>query len=259
MTVQELFQEGRLQEALAALNRDALNAPGNMDAQLFLCELLLFAGDLDGVRKRLDNISQDLPSMREYVEDYLQLLSAESKRQRLLIDVDPGLLLEPPEHFALRLEAVQLLRQGRFDQAVHTLDEADAHAPWVAGHIDGREFDGARDCDDLLAPFLEVLVDDQYVWFPMEQIGRLRLAKPASIRDRLFIPAQLSSKSGQTWNVYLPALYAGSHLHADNDIRLGRTTDWNAEPGGPIQGIGLRTLTLGEEELALLDFTQWEC
>ena len=48
--------------------------------------------------------------------------------------------------------------------------------PLLLGHIDGREFDGARDTDDFFRPILEVLIEDQYAWFPFEAIGQLRIA-----------------------------------------------------------------------------------
>lgn len=254
----ELFREGKLTEAVREQGRLVASRPDDAAARLLMAELYLYAGDLDAARRQLDAIPADTPAFADYLRDYWLLLDAEAKRRRLLIDAEPQFLLDPPEHLSWRLEALDHLRAGRLKKAVDALDEADARAPWVTGHIDGREFDGARDTDDLFGPVLEVLADDQYVWFPFDQVSRLRLSGDGSLRDSYFVPARLRATSGEEWDVYVPALYPGTHQHDDEDVRAGQATDWVAEKSGPMKGVGLRVLTFGEEELTLLDFTQWE-
>lgn len=258
MTALDLFRDGKLSEAVRAQARLVASRPGDPAARLLLAELHLYEGDLDTARASLDAIADDTPPMADYLRGYRLLLDAEAKRRRLLTDVEPQFLLDPPEHVNWRLEALDHLRAGHFKKAVNALDEADARAPWVTGHIDGRAFDGGRDTDDLFGPVLEVLADDQYVWFPFDQVSRLRLSRDESLRDAYFVPARLRATSGEEWDVYLPALYPGTHAHEDEEVRAGQASDWTAEKGGPMRGVGLRVLTFGEEELTLLDFTQWE-
>lgn len=258
MTALELFREGRLTEAVRDQGRLVASRPDDAAGRLLLTELLLYHGDLDAARNQLDAIPGQDPALFDYLDAYRLLIGAEAKRQRLPIDAPPQFLLEPAEHIAWRLEALDHLRAGRPKQAVHALDEADALLPWVVGHVDGREFSGARDGDDLFGPLLEVLVGGEYVWFPVEQIGRLRLTRDGTLRDDLFVPARLRAVSGEEWDVHLPALYPGSALNPDDEVRAGHATDWLADPGGPTRGVGLRIISFGGEELSLLDFTQWE-
>ena len=57
-------------------------------------------------------------------------------------------------------------------------------------------------------------------------------------------------------NVYLPALYPGSHEHPDHQVKVGRMTDWKATEGGPVLGAGLRTFLVDEEPISLLEWRQ---
>jgi type VI secretion system protein ImpE len=214
--------------------------------------------------------------MNEYVAAYRRLLDADEKRQRLYVRLSsptattagvgleslgygaPGFLFQPTEDLSLRVKALECLRANKWEQAVDWLDEADARSENISGHVDGREFDDFRDTDDLFGPVLELLIEDEYVWFPAAEVRSLRIGKFESLRDRLFVPAQLTAMSGEQWHTHLPAIYPATVGHADDALRSGLATDWHAEDDGPIRGIGLKMFRFGEEELSLFDFTHWE-
>lgn len=261
MTPIELFQEGKLREAIRAQDRFVLSHPKDDSARLLLCEFLLYDGKLDRVRDLLGQLARDRPGMDDYLHAYCGLLDAESQRSRVL-GAPPGdkplFLLQPPEHLLQRVEALDPLRFGNFAGSLERLDQADSRYSGVHGHVDGRAFDDVRDGDDLFAYVLEVFIDGQYAWFPFDQIGRLKLGPRESLRDHLYVPASLQALGGEEWQVHLPALYPGTQKNEDEEIRCGQATDWFAEEDGPIQGVGLRVLSFGDEELTLLDFTLWE-
>jgi type VI secretion system protein ImpE len=258
MTALQLFDAGRLLEAIQTQKAIVREQPTDATSRLLLAELHLFNGELDAVRRQLKKTPRNLQGMEEYLSAYQLLVDAEARRQRLFIDEDPLFIVCPSEALLHRLNALEPLRRGQIDDAVDALDFADAHTPWVTGHIDGREFNGARDGDDSLGPVLEIFVGDRYVWFPFEEIRRLRMKSVKCLRDRLFIPAHLNSIGGEEWDVYLPALYPLSHEHPDEMLRTGQGTDWRSETRGPMFGIGLHEITFGEDRLTLFDFTQWE-
>jgi len=259
MTALQLFHEGRLREALSLqstlVSNDAATDPAE---RLLLAELCLFDGQFGAVRRHLEQLPRDRDGMDRYLESWSNLLDVESRRQRLLIEGTPAFLAEPGEGAIMRVNALEAIRDGHAVAAMEYLDEADACTPWTAGHVDGREFDGIRDTDDLYGPLLELIVDDQYVWFPAHQVRRLRMGKIESLRDLYFIPAWLTSRNLEEWPVYVPSLYAGSFAQADDDFRTGQATDWYAADDSPMRGIGLRMYHFGDEELSPLDFTQWE-
>ena len=257
MSAEELFKEGHLAEALAAQRLAVQAQPADAAGRLFLCELLLFQGELDAVRAELDLLPCEPEGMDDYLAAYHALLTAEAKRRRLLLDKDPQFLAEPPEHAALRLQAVDLLRR-RSPEVLDKIDEADAAAPEIRGHVDGREFQGLRDGDDLFGSVLEVLREEDYLWIPFEAIRNLKLREAESSRDWLFVPADVKLKTGEELFVHLPALYLGSDQHPEEGIRLGLETDWYADEDGPTRGLGLRIWTLDEEELTPWEFRRWE-
>lgn len=255
MTPLELFQDGRLRNAIAAQREVVIQRPDDATERLQLAHFLLFQGGIAEARDLLEGMNRDRSDLGEYLRTYQKLIDAELKRQR---QTQPAFLIAPPEHVSYRVEACESLMECAFDRATEKLDEAEACRTPIAGHVDGREFDDARDTDELFGSTLEVLLDDQYVWFPFEQIRRLKIGAIETLRDRYFVPAMLTATTGEEWAVHLPALYIDSHSSEDEDIAVGQATDWIAEPDGPTRGIGLRVLVFGEEELTLFDFTLWE-
>jgi type VI secretion system protein ImpE len=62
-------------------------------------------------------------------------------------------------------------------------------------------------------------------------------------------------QGGPDGEVFLPALYAGASADPNNQIRLGRTTEWRNEPGGPVRGFGQRMFLVGSEARAINELT----
>jgi type VI secretion system protein ImpE len=60
---------------------------------------------------------------------------------------------------------------------------------------------------------------------------------------------------GPEGDVYLPCLYAGSH-ERDDQIRLGRATDWTADDQPPVQGAGLRMFLVGDGDKSILEINE---
>jgi len=137
------------------------------------------------------------------------------------------------------------------------LDDADEMTPWVEGYVDGRSFEGWRDADDLLGPVIEAFHGDRYLWVPIEQVRKLRLDEGDELRDALYRPATVWFGDGSRWEVFIPALYAGTAEHPEEGIRTGAGVDW-VDRVGLVRGLGSRTFLFGEEELSLSEFRQAE-
>jgi type VI secretion system protein ImpE len=259
MTASESYKAGKLQEAVAAQIQEVKAAPGDQAKRLFLFELLAFAGDLDRARKQIDALAFDDPALAAAALAYRQLLEAEAARRTVYRDgAAPQLLVPAPDHVGLRVQALQRLRDGRPAEAVELLSKAQDLAPDVSGTFNGKAFDGLRDCDDLLGGVLEVMAKGKYYWVALEQIESLACTAPAWPRDLLWLPGYLSVKDGPDGDVFLPALYANSHDHADDAVKLGRATDWKQAPGGPTLGVGLKMLLCGDDDISILEWRQLE-
>ncbi len=77
-----------------------------------------------------------------------------------------------------------------------------------------------------------------------------------SIRGTCFGPARLMLKDGATGDVLLPALYPGSHEHADDQIKLGRAVDWSTPVEGLVRGTGVKTFMIGDDAPTLLEWRE---
>lgn len=255
MDATQLFKAGNLQAALDAQIQAVKADPADHGKRIFLFELAVFAGDLDRARRQIDALSYDDPELERARVTYLALLGAEDARRKLFRDgVQPGFLDTPPEHIAYRLDALKQLRDGRPAEAAALLDKANLMAPPASGTLNGKPFDGLRDADDLFGPVLEVFAQGKYLWLSVEQVGALALNPPKVPRDLIWAPAKLASRAGEEGDVFLPALYPGSHEHADDAVKLGRATDWTAD--APVRGRGARTFLAGDDGVGLLEWRE---
>lgn len=245
MTVVDLFEQGRLAEAIDAQRGVVREHPDSADARRGLAELLAHAGDLDGAEGLLG------PD-----DEFRQLIAIERRRQGLALGRPPAILGKPSAHVRHRLVAVRMLADGRAAEAADRLDRADALSPTISGHLNGMEFEGLRDADDLFGPVLEVFLDGGYHWVGLEQVRRLEVRGPSTPGEALYLPARLTTNDGIARGVFLPALYPMSHGHEDEAVRAGAATDWGADAGGPLRGAGLRLFLVGDGETHLREWRQ---
>jgi len=117
---------------------------------------------------------------------------------------------------------------------------------------DGEVMGTPRDGDDRVAEVLEACCDGEYLWIPFCQIQRMEVAEPKQLRDLVWLPASLNA-CGQSRDLFISVLYVDSYLHQDEDVRLGRRTDWQEESAGVTAGVGQRLLFVGEADVAVTD------
>lgn len=259
MTAQDLFQVGQLTAAIEAQTQEVKAQPADAGRRTFLFELLCFAGELDRAEKQLDVVGHQDAQTEWTVQVYRNILAAERLRRRLFADgVTPQFLLDPPAWVQRHLDAVNCLRDGRAAEAAAELDRAADDVPDLAGTADGQAFDEWRDCDDLVAPVLELIVQRDYIWLPYAQIRELEIAAPERPRDLIWTPVRVVLPDGAQRRGYVPVLYATTWQHADEKVRLGRVTDWRQAGGGLVQGQGQRTLLVGEDARGLMELRQVE-
>src|SRR5262245_34507200 len=254
MSPTDLFQEARLDEAIAAQRRVVEARPADVSELLLLCDFLAHTGDRDAIRQHLDPLAAGSTEIQEYIIEWRRLLAADDARHA---GREPQFLIDPPSHVLRRLQAHNRLSTGHENDAVHLIDDADEEAAWVNGYVDGRPFEGWRDADDLLGPVLEAFHGDRYIWLPVEQVRKLRLEPGDEIRDTLYRPATVWLRDGSEWEIDIPAVYTGTADHPEEGIRIGAGVDW-VDRGGLVRGLGARTYLFGEEELSPGDFRQVE-
>ena len=254
LQAKELFDAGRLSEAIAQLTQEVRAHPTDTHRRIFLVELLCFAGDFQRAARQLDAVGHQDASLVVGVQVFRNVLAAEEARRQLFSEGrHPRFLFEPPPYAALHLEAINRLRAGQPAEARVLLEESERARLPVRGQLDGKPSGDFRDADDLLAPFLEVIVGAHYVWLPFAQMQHLSIPPPRQLRDLLWTSATITSHHGPVEAVLLPVLYPGSSTHTDERVRLGRMTDWQSLGAGLVRGVGQRLFLAGSEDKAMLE------
>lgn len=254
MNAKELIKSGKLAEARQQLVAAVRDRPGDTAARTLLFQVLCYCGEWDKADRHLEAIAAQDVSREAGVLDYRNLIRAE--KERLAVMEGRGiasLLTEPPAYLDLYSAARAKLAEKKADEATELFRRIEAARPEISGVVNGTPFSGFCDTDTLLAPFLEVMAHDQYLWVPIESLRELAIAPPKTLLDLLWVSAHVTTWEGYAMNCYLPALYPGSFRHEDERIKLGRMTDWISLGGALARGMGQHVYAVGEQDMALLE------
>jgi type VI secretion system protein ImpE len=254
VTAKELFQSGKLAQAVDEQLRVVRAKPTDAAARTFLFELLCFQGEFDRAQKQLDVIAQQDPDSEWATQVYSNILAAEGVRRRVLEEGGlPEFVMDPPDLVHLQLEALGHLRNGRSSEALACLENSQSARVECPGDVDGQAVDDFCDCDDLFGPILEMVILRDYVWIPWQQIRELEISAAERPRDLIWIPIRLTLADGSARSGYAPTRYPGTHRHPDDAVKLGRMTDWQSQDGGPVRGVGLREFLVGDATRSILE------
>ena len=225
MSAKELFQAGKLDEAIAALGVEVRNNPTDVRRRTFLFELLCFKGDFDRAEKHLNLLADASPDARMGAMLYFSALHAERLRQDLF---------EKKDYPAMPV--------------------SDTPRP---GTLNGKPFEILEDGDPRIGPRLELFAAGAYLWIPFEHIEAIEIEPPKRLRDLLWAPALVRTgpkfKDKELGEVLLPVLAPFSGRNPDDNVKLGRSTVWT--DGIPS---GQRMFFVDDEEIPLLDIRKIE-
>jgi len=230
-TVMELFQSGKLQEAIQALGEEVRNAPLDTRRRTFLFELLCFAGEFDRAEKHLNILADANQSANLGSLLYRSAIHAEKTRQQMFMD--------------------------------HTYPVAKETGK-VSGFRNGQPFESFLDTDERIGACLEVFVAGSYTWIGLEQIASIEIPKPQRLRDLIWSPAVVTTtpafRSLELGEVLLPVLSPLSWKHPDDSVRLGRCTVW--EEGGDrepaLVPFGQKMFSIDGQEVPILELGKVE-
>jgi type VI secretion system protein ImpE len=257
MDAKQLFDNGDLQGAISQLTADVKANPLDLRNRIFLFELLCFMGDFQRAERQLDAVAQVSgdATVELGIEIYRGILRAEASRRQLFQGQsrEPKFLSEPPPYTALHLKALTEIIQQDFDEAETSLKESSDLRKSLHGQIDDTRFDDFKDGDDLIAPFLEVIIRADYLWLALEDIVRLEIRPPRTLRDLLWIPSKLELREQQTIDAFIPVQYYGSSDHAEDPVKLGRMTVWENVGEETNLGKGQRIFLIDGDERSLLE------
>jgi type VI secretion system protein ImpE len=230
----QLFQAGKLNEAVQALNAEVRNHPEDSKRRIFLFELLCFSGEYDRAQKQLDIFGSDDINKEMGALVYRSALQAEKTRQDL---------------FAKK-------------EYPKPAGDAVATGAAVSGTLNGKPFQSITDADPRIGPHLEVFAGGNYLWMNFEHLASIDMDKPRRLRDLLWTPARLRGgpalKDTELGEVLLPALTPFAWQDSDDAIRLGRMTAWEENESGEAVPVGQKMLLVDGEEFPLLEIRKLE-
>jgi type VI secretion system protein ImpE len=228
MQARQLFQNGRLDEAIEALGAEVRDNPTDAQRRAFLFELLCFAGQFDRAEKQL---------------------SVLGRGNR---DAEMGALLY---HAALHAERLrnEMFEKQNFPQST---------AKVVGGTLNGTPFSTITDADPRIGARLELFAAGQYVWLPFEHIAVVRTEAPKRLRDLLWAPAIVRPNESFTGlelgEVLLPVIAPETWREASPEVRLGRVTEWREIEDGDQVPVGQKMLLVDDVEFPILELRELE-
>ncbi len=254
-SIKDLIKEGKLAEARANLVAAVKKSPGDTAARTMLFQVLLFLGEWDKAQRHLEMLAQLDANMAAAAPLYNNLLKCERERVEVVsFRTLPSFLPATPTYFESYHKACQHLQTSLDGTGKDLFCAMELEIPEVAGTVNGVEFSGMRNTDDVLAFALEVFAHDRYVWVPFESIREIIVTPPQSLLDLLWIPASITTWGGLSMNGFLPVLYPHSWQHDNEQVRMGRMTDWSAQYGDCVRGAGQQVFVFGDQDLAILEW-----
>ncbi len=230
----QLFQAGRLKEAVQALSAEVRDHPSDTKRRTFLFELLCFSGEYDRAEKQLDMLAEAGPNSEAGALLYRSALHAERTRQ-------------------------DLFQRREYPKPS---GGSSPGAESVTGTLNGKPFQTITDADPRIGPRLEVFAAGNYLWLNFEHLASIQIPQPRRLRDLIWTPAVVrvgpALKSTELGEVLLPVLSPFAWQHSDDAVRLGRMTLWEEDESGEAVPVGQKMLLVDGEEFPLLDIRQLE-
>jgi type VI secretion system protein ImpE len=250
----ELLEEGKLSEAIQAMNDEVKRNPTDIQRRGLLAEMLCVSGRLDRADAQLEVVLQQDSKAALGVALMRQMIRAETARRDFYTSGRlPEFVDVPPPYVQKYIEASIRAREKRLGEAKQLLDQAEAERPRVKGTCNGRAFDDLRDLDDMTAAVFEVLTSTgKYYWIPVERVRSIEFRKPERLRDLIWRRANMSVESGPDGEVFLPATYWTNDTEAGDKALLGRITEWRGGDAEPMRGVGQVSFLVGDESVPIM-------
>ena len=230
MDAKTLYQEGKLSEAIAALNAEVRDRPTDVQRRTFLFELLCFAGDYDRAVKQLDVLARSDPEATLGIMAYGRILECERER-------------------------TQMFAEGAFPESTQ-------EARPVRGRLNGEPFERLEDADPRVGARLELFLGGQYSWIALEHLTQVTVEPPSKLRDLLWSPVHLQAGASLSdvdlGEALLPVLTPSASRDEDELVRLGRVTRWIDLPDGMQAPMGQKMLLVDDEDFPILELRELE-
>jgi len=253
-TPQELLSAGDPAQALAALQAQVREKPGDAKLRVFLFQLLAVLGQWERAMTQLDVCGQLDAGTLAMVNTYREAIKCEAVRAAVFEGkTTPVIFGKPAEWVALLVQALSHDATGHPEQAQQLRAQAFDAAPVTAGSLNGEAFEWIADADSRLGPVLEVVLNGRYTWVPFDALSAVTVEAPEDLRDMVWAPAHLTFSNGGDTVALIPTCYPGTREQTDGKLKLARATEWLPAGADQYVGLGQRILSTSSAEMGLLE------
>jgi type VI secretion system protein ImpE len=158
-----------------------------------------------------------------------------------------------PAHVEDLLQALNRVREGNTAEAREIIDRVEEERPAYPCTVNGEGFSDFRDYNDLTMCVFEVLFKDSYMWLPFEHVQKIEFNEPKTLRDLYWLQANVEMVNGTAGEMFFPALYSGSWRSDNDQVRLGRMTDWRDAGDEVFVGEGMKLYWMDGRDKSILD------
>ncbi len=253
-TPQELLASGDPAQALAALQAQVREKPGDAKLRVFLFQLLSVLGTWERAMAQLDVCGELDHGTLAMVQTYREAIKCEAVRGAVFAGkTTPVVFGQPAAWVAMLIEALGQEAQGNLAQAQHLRANAFEQAPTTAGSLNGENFDWIADADSRLGPVLEVVLNGRYTWVPFDSLAAITVEAPEDLRDMVWAPVHLTFTNGGDSVALVPTCYPGTREQPNGVLKLARATKWVELGPDQYAGVGQRILSTSSAEMGLLE------
>jgi len=253
-TPQELLTAGDPAQALAALQAQVREKPGDAKLRVFLFQLLSVLGTWERAMAQLDVCGELDHGTLAMVQTYREAIKCEAVRAAVFAGkTTPVVFGQPAAWVAMLIEALGQEAQGNLAQAQHLRANAFEQAPTTAGSLNGEAFDWIADADSRLGPVLEVVLNGRYTWVPFDSLAAITVEAPEDLRDMVWAPVHLTFTNGGDSVALVPTCYPGTREQPNGVLKLARATEWVEIGPDQYAGLGQRIFSTSGAEMGLLE------
>ena len=254
MDAKELIKLGQLSEARKKLTEAVRSSPSDSASRTLLTQVLAFSGEWDKAESHLETIALQDPKRETGVQVFKNLVHAEKERAEVYrLERRPACFGTSPPYLEKYCAALSSISRKNVGEALELFEQIDSERPPVSGRMNDVTFSGFKDTDAVLSLVLEVMLYERYLWVPFESIREVRIERPKTLFDLLWIPTHITLWEGLAANCYTPVIYPDSSSHDNDRVKLGRITEW-VPLGGPFsKGMGQHVFETDESEVAVLE------
>jgi type VI secretion system protein ImpE len=249
-----LLKAGDLTGALSAVKAAIRKAPGDADLRFTLFQMLSATGDWESASNQLVAFSELTGRQSPMAIIFNDLIGAEVMRKLVFQGEKlPVIFGEPPEWVPLMVQACSHFSKGEYTAALKLRGQALEEAPGVSGTCNGTPFDWMMDGDTRLGPLMEIIMQGTYYWVPQQRIRELTFTAPTHLRDRVWVPVDVTFEGGGASHAFMPVRYPGAHAWKNPAEQLAKATEWDSPEEGIYLGRGQRVFMTPDAEVPMLD------